>query len=102
MAERKTTKKVVRVEVDESASERAASSDAAASTDWKPSAEAKGQATGLRWGAAAFWAGALIGEGLAIYWLLWLEPFKPAALVDVMEKAIASRRERRQAQTDAG
>lgn len=79
MAERKTTKKVVRVEVDESASERAASSDEPASTDWKSTAEAKGQATGLRWGAWGFWAGALIGEGLAIYWLLWLEPFKPAA-----------------------
>ena len=83
MAERKVTKKVVKVEVDESAAERAASSDAAGGddsprADWKPSAEAKGQATGLRWGAAAFWAGALIGEGLAIYWLLWLEPFKPS------------------------
>lgn len=83
MAERKVTKKVVKVEVDESAAERAASSDAAGGddsprADWKPSAEAKGQATGLRWGAAAFWAGALVGEGLAIYWLLWLEPFKPS------------------------
>lgn len=78
MAERKTTKKVVRVEVDETAAERAESTEAGASTDWKPTAEAKSQATGLRWGAWGFWAAALIGEALAIYWLLWLEPFKPA------------------------
>ncbi len=79
MAERKTTKRVVRVEVDESASERAASSESSASSNWKPSAEAKSQATGLRVGAWAFWAAAIVGEGLAIYWMLWLEPFKPAA-----------------------
>ena len=79
MAERRTTKKVVRVEVDETAAERAASSDHSPSADWAPSAEAKSQSTGLRVGAWAFWAGALIGEALAIYWLLWLEPFKPAA-----------------------
>lgn len=81
MAERKVTKKVVKVEVDESPAERATSSsdgDGGPRADWKPSAEAKGTATGLRWGAAAFWAGALLGEGLAIYWLLWLEPFKPS------------------------
>ena len=81
MAERKTTKKVVRVEVDSSAEANRSSSEsgAGASTNWKPSAEAKGQATGLRVGAWALWAAALVGEGLAIYWLVWLEPFKAAA-----------------------
>lgn len=77
MAERKTTKKVVKVEVDESASKSSGSSSG--SSDWKPSAEAKSQATGLRVGAWAFWLVALIGEALAVYWLVWLEPFKPTA-----------------------
>lgn len=77
MAEkRRTTKKVVKVEVDrEAVAEEAKESG----QEWTPTAEAKGSATGLRVGAWVFWALALVGEGLAIYWLLWLEPFKPTA-----------------------
>ncbi|MBN9606405.1 MAG: hypothetical protein J0G30_07325 [Actinomycetales bacterium] len=77
MAERRTTKKVVKVEVDR---EAVAEEAKASGSEWKPTAEAKSSATGLRVGAWVFWALALVGEGLAIYWLVWLEPFKPTAV----------------------
>lgn len=49
------------------------SSEAATSeppANWKPTAEAKAKATQFRWIAAVLWAVAIIGEGVAIFWLL--------------------------------
>lgn len=49
------------------------SSEAATSeppANWKPTAEAKAKATRFRWIAAVLWAVAIIGEGVAIFWLL--------------------------------
>ncbi|MGX1695163.1 hypothetical protein ACWIBQ_07265 [Microbacterium keratanolyticum] len=49
------------------------SSEAATSeppANWKPTAEAKAKATQFRWIAAVLWAVAIIGEVVAIFWLL--------------------------------
>lgn len=65
MAEKKSTKKrVVKVEV-----------DPASKTEWKASDEAKGSATGLRWGAWILWIVAIAIEAAAIWWLLDPEGF---------------------------
>lgn len=61
MAERK--KKEVRVESTKEAREETASG-------WKPSAEAKGSATGRRVGAVLLWLLAIGGEAFAIFWVL--------------------------------
>ena len=38
--------------------------------NWKPTAEAKAKATRFRWIAGILWAVAIIGEAVAIFWLL--------------------------------
>ncbi|MFS0852290.1 hypothetical protein [Microbacterium sp. 179-I 3D4 NHS] len=49
--------------------------------DWRPTAEAKAEATRHRWTAVGLWVLAIAGEAFAIFWLLRQSPFTTIHLV---------------------